>query len=130
MCFYFSSRRRHTRCALVTGVQTCALPILSAWIKAGNALLDGVPARPRDLVRGGEAVALEAPVEETQVHAVAQDIPLDVLYEADHVLVLDKPAGLVVPPGAGNPEGTLVNRSAERRVGKEWGSTCRSRGAQ
>src|SRR3546814_18847404 len=97
MCFYFSSRRRHTRCALVTGVQTCALPILSAWIKAGNALLDGVPARPRDLVRGGEAVELDAPVEETQVHAVAQDIPLDVL------------------------------RSEARRVGKECVSTCRSR---
>ncbi|TAK40119.1 MAG: 23S rRNA pseudouridine(1911/1915/1917) synthase RluD [Lysobacteraceae bacterium] len=82
---------------------------LSAWIKAGNALLDGMTARPRDLVRGGEAVELDAPAEETQVHAVAQDIPLDVLYEDDHVLVLDKPPGLVVHPGAGNPEGTLVN---------------------
>lgn len=46
---------------------------------------------------------------ETQTHAAPQDIPLSVLYEDDQVLVIDKPAGLVVHPGAGNPDGTLVN---------------------
>ena len=81
---------------------------LAEWIKSGDALLDGRPARPRDPVRGGEAVAL-AVVEEAQTHAVAEDIPLDILYEDASVLVIDKPAGLVVHPGAGNPAGTLVN---------------------
>jgi len=81
---------------------------LAEWIKSGDALLDGAPARPRDAVRGGETVTLQV-VLETQTHAVAQDIPLDVLYEDPQVFVIDKPAGLVVHPGAGNPDGTLVN---------------------
>ena len=87
---------------------------LAGWIKSGEVLLDGGTVRPRDLVRGGEAVTLNAVPVETQVSAVAQDIPLDVLYEDAHVLVLDKPAGLVVHPGAGNPEGTLVNALLHR----------------
>jgi hypothetical protein len=53
-------------------------------------------------------------VQETQTHAVAEDIPLDILYEDEHVFVLDKPAGLVVHPGAGNPAGTLVNALLHR----------------
>ncbi len=87
---------------------------LAAWIKAGEVLLDGAPARPRDPVRGGEEVTLNATAPETQVAAVPQDIPLDVLHEDAEVLVLDKPAGLVVHPGAGNPEGTLVNALLHR----------------
>jgi 23S rRNA pseudouridine1911/1915/1917 synthase len=86
---------------------------LSAWIKSGDVTVDGAPARPRDPVRGGETVALTA-VQETQTRAVAEDIPLDILYEDQHVLVLDKPAGLVVHPGAGNPAGTLVNALLHR----------------
>ena len=81
---------------------------LSAWIKAGDVLLDGAPARPRELVRGGEAVSLNAEPED-QTLAEPEDIPLDILYEDSEVFVLDKPAGLVVHPGAGNPTGTLVN---------------------
>ncbi|RXR01446.1 23S rRNA pseudouridine(1911/1915/1917) synthase RluD [Pseudoxanthomonas composti] len=81
---------------------------LSEWIKSGDARLDGEIARPRDLLRGGELATLEA-VLETQTHALPEDIPLQVLYEDADVLVIDKPAGLVVHPGAGNPTGTLVN---------------------
>ena len=81
---------------------------LSEWIKAGDALLDGRPARPRDIVRGGEQATLHA-VAEVETDAVAQDIPLRVLHEDADIIVLDKPAGLVVHPGAGNPDGTLVN---------------------
>ena len=74
---------------------------LSAWIKSGDVTMDGATARPRDAVRGGEVIVLTA-VEEVQTHAVAEDIPLSILYEDEHVFVLDKPAGLVVHPGAGN----------------------------
>jgi 23S rRNA pseudouridine1911/1915/1917 synthase len=81
---------------------------LSTWIKSGDALLDGRPVRPRDPVRGGEEVVLTA-VLETQTRAEAEDIPLEILYEDADVFVIDKPAGLVVHPGAGNPTGTLVN---------------------
>ena len=86
---------------------------LAAWIKSGDVLLDGQPARPRDPVRGGESVALAA-VAEVQTEALAEDIPLDILYEDAHVFVLDKPAGLVVHPGAGNHSGTLVNALLHR----------------
>jgi len=81
---------------------------LSEWIKAGSALLDGAQVRPREAVRGGETASLDV-VLDTQTHALPEDIPLTVLFEDEHVIVLDKPAGLVVHPGAGNPTGTLVN---------------------
>jgi 23S rRNA pseudouridine1911/1915/1917 synthase len=81
---------------------------LSAWVKTGDALLDGNAVRGRDPVRGGEAVSLTVLLE-TQTRAEPEDIPLSVLYEDDDVVVIDKPAGLVVHPGAGNHTGTLVN---------------------
>ncbi len=86
---------------------------LSAWIKSGDVSVDGAPMRGRDPVRGGEEVTLTA-IQETQTHAVAEDIPLDILYEDADVFVIDKPAGLVVHPGAGNPDGTLVNALLHR----------------
>ena len=81
---------------------------LSAWVKSGDVLLDGATVRPREAVRGGQEVVLTATLE-PQVSAGPEDIPLSVLYEDAEVLVIDKPAGLVVHPGAGNHTGTLVN---------------------
>ena len=81
---------------------------LSEWIKSGDARLDGAVVRGRDSVRGGEIASLDV-VLDTQTHALPEDIPLEVLYEDADVFVLNKPAGLVVHPGAGNPGGTLVN---------------------
>ncbi len=81
---------------------------LSEWIKSGDVLLDGVAVRGRDPVRGGEVATLHA-VLDTQTHAEPEDIPLQVLYEDEHLFVIDKPVGLVVHPGAGNSSGTLVN---------------------
>jgi 23S rRNA pseudouridine1911/1915/1917 synthase len=81
---------------------------LAAWIKAGAATLDGAPVPPRHLLRGGEQVRLEAELE-VEVELAPEDIALAVLHEDAHVLVLNKPAGLVVHPGAGNAAGTLLN---------------------
>ena len=81
---------------------------LSEWIKSGDVLLDGAVVKPRDAVRGGEVATLNVVVE-TETRALPEDIPLDVVYEDADVLVINKPAGLVVHPGAGNPTGTLVN---------------------
>ena len=81
---------------------------LAEWIKSGDALLDGKAVRPREPVRGGEAVALAVQLD-AQTEAEPQDIPLAILHEDADVFVIDKPAGLVVHPGAGNPDGTLVN---------------------
>lgn len=89
---------------------------LAEWIKSGDARLDGQVVKPRDPVRGGETASLNV-VLETQTHALPEDIPLEVLYEDADVFVLDKPAGLVVHPGAGNPTGTLVNALLHRDPG-------------
>ena len=86
---------------------------LAAWIKSGDARLDGREVRPRDPVRGGETVTLHVQLD-IQTHSQPEDIALDVLYEDEHVIVIDKPAGLVVHPGAGNPAGTLVNALLHR----------------
>jgi 23S rRNA pseudouridine1911/1915/1917 synthase len=81
---------------------------LTGWIKDGKVLLDGARAAPRQLVRGGEKVALEAELE-NEVHAQPEDIALDIRFEDDDLMVVDKPMGLVVHPGAGNPTGTMLN---------------------
>jgi len=81
---------------------------LKAWIKSGALTLDGSPAKPKDKVYGGEALALAAEIEE-DTRFEPEDIPLTVVYEDDQLLVIDKPPGLVVHPAAGNPDGTLLN---------------------
>jgi 23S rRNA pseudouridine1911/1915/1917 synthase len=81
---------------------------LKAWIESGEVRVDGATLRPRDKVFGGESVSVRAvlPVES---RAAPQDIPLLLVHEDRHVFVVDKPAGLVVHPGAGNPDRTLQN---------------------
>ena len=81
---------------------------LKAWIESGEVLVDGAIPRPRDKVSGGEAVEVAATVRE-EVEARPQSMPLQVVFEDRHVLIIDKPAGLVVHPGAGNPDSTLQN---------------------
>lgn len=81
---------------------------LSAWIKAGAARLDGASVAPRHGVRGGEAVTVTV-VAEREIGAEAEPIELDLVHEDADVIVVNKPAGLVVHPGAGNPAGTLQN---------------------
>jgi 23S rRNA pseudouridine1911/1915/1917 synthase len=78
------------------------------WIAAGHVRLDGHVPRKRDKVKGGEAVEIEVPRPQP-LRFAAQKIPLKVVYEDQDILVINKPAGLVVHPGAGNPEGTLLN---------------------
>ncbi len=81
---------------------------LQQWVKAGQVLVDGKQLRPRDKVMGGELLQVEATTE-VEVAWQPQVIPLDVVYEDDDILVINKPVGLVVHPGTGNPDGTLVN---------------------
>jgi 23S rRNA pseudouridine1911/1915/1917 synthase len=81
---------------------------LKSWIESGEIRVDGIQRRPRDKVSGGESVALEATLPE-ETRAAAQPMPLVIVHEDRHLVVVDKPAGLVVHPGAGNPDQTLQN---------------------
>jgi 23S rRNA pseudouridine1911/1915/1917 synthase len=81
---------------------------LSGWIKSGAVTLDGAKAPPRQLLRGGEQVRLQVELA-VEVTSAPEAIALEIVHEDDHLLVLNKPAGLVVHPGAGNPAGTLLN---------------------
>jgi len=81
---------------------------LKEWFLAGAITVEGGPKRPRDAVSGGETVTFQ-PVSEPAVRAEPEPIPLDIAHEDDELLVVNKPAGLVVHPGAGNPAGTLMN---------------------
>lgn len=81
---------------------------LKDWIKDGRLTVSGRPGKPKDRVAGGELMVLEAELA-VETPALPQDIPLTIVYEDEELLVVDKPAGLVVHPGAGNPDGTLMN---------------------
>ncbi|WNW11944.1 23S rRNA pseudouridine(1911/1915/1917) synthase RluD [Pseudomonas sp. DTU_2021_1001937_2_SI_NGA_ILE_001] len=81
---------------------------LVTWIKDGRLTVDGQVLRPRDTVHGGSVLHLTAE-QEAQGEWVAQDIELDIVYEDEQILVINKPAGLVVHPAAGHADGTLLN---------------------
>lgn len=81
---------------------------LKEWLLDGAICVEGGPTRPKDAVSGGERVELE-PRAEAEVEALPEPMNLDIVHEDDDVLVVNKPAGLVVHPGAGNPSGTLMN---------------------
>ncbi len=81
---------------------------IQKWIKAGHIRVDDKILKPKDRLTGGEEILIET-VLEVQTDFAAEDIPLDIVYEDDDILVLNKPADLVVHPAAGNWSGTLVN---------------------
>jgi len=81
---------------------------LQQWIRAGQVALDGRVAQVREKVRGGERVRIDAAIV-GQIADQPQPIALDVLHADADLLVINKPAGLVVHPAAGNPAGTLLN---------------------
>ncbi|MDD2915529.1 MAG: 23S rRNA pseudouridine(1911/1915/1917) synthase RluD [Gallionella sp.] len=82
---------------------------LQEWIAAGQASLDGAAAVAKQKVWGGEAIIVLPQAHPSEQTHQAEDIPLDIVYEDDALLVINKPAGLVVHPGSGNWEGTLLN---------------------
>ncbi len=92
---------------------TARLPALSRsaiqrLIEGGEVLVNGAPSRPAYKVRAGDALLVRIPPPEP-TELLPEPIPLDIVYEDEALIVINKPAGLVVHPGAGNPRGTLVN---------------------
>lgn len=82
---------------------------LATWLKEGTITLNDHQYKPKDKVVGGEHVKLQVTLAVNNDKLEAEDIPLDVVFEDDYLLIINKPAGLVVHPGAGNPTHTLVN---------------------
>jgi 23S rRNA pseudouridine1911/1915/1917 synthase len=81
---------------------------IQQWIRSGHAVLDGRRSRQRQLVAGGERVEIQVHLEADD-RWTAQAIGLDIVEEDENLMVVNKAPGLVVHPGAGNPDGTLVN---------------------
>jgi len=81
---------------------------LQTWIKAGRVTVNKISFKAKDKVDGGEQIVLDAEAEEVMEYQ-AEDIPLDIIYEDDSILIVNKPAGLVVHPAVGHWQGTLVN---------------------
>src|SRR5262249_36774254 len=81
---------------------------LQQWVRSARVLVDGAACAPKDKVWGGERIEVRAESDGTREDA-PQDIPLTIVYEDAQLLVIDKPPGLVVHPGSGNPRGTLLN---------------------
>ncbi|EGR0232961.1 23S rRNA pseudouridine(1911/1915/1917) synthase RluD [Vibrio vulnificus] len=82
---------------------------LKEWLLDGKVTVDGnVVTKPRTKVMGGEMITVLAELED-EVRWEAQDIPLDIVYEDDDILVINKPRDFVVHPGAGTPDGTVLN---------------------
>jgi 23S rRNA pseudouridine1911/1915/1917 synthase len=81
---------------------------IKSWIESGEILVNGLQLRPKDKVLGGERVEVNATLPDA-VPVAPEVIDLDVAYQDKHVLVINKPVGLVVHPGAGNAAGTLQN---------------------
>ncbi len=82
---------------------------LQEWIGSGHITLDGNPVVPKTKVWGGETVIVAPQALPSTTQHGAEEIPLDVVFEDEDILVIDKPAGLVVHPGSGNWSGTLLN---------------------
>jgi 23S rRNA pseudouridine1911/1915/1917 synthase len=86
---------------------------LQSWIRDGRVRIAGEPVRPAYLLRGAEAIAVD-PADLPALKAEPEDLPINILYEDQDVVVVDKPAGMLVHAGAGHSSGTLVNALLHR----------------
>jgi 23S rRNA pseudouridine1911/1915/1917 synthase len=103
---------------LATGVPTLSRSRIQNLISSGAVQLENGLARdPARKVKAGETYTMTVP-DPAPLDTVAQDIPLSILFEDDHLLIVDKPAGLVVHPAAGNFDGTLVNALLHHCAGR------------
>lgn len=91
---------------------------LKSWILQGNVTVDGRIMRPRDSVAGGEQIIVQAEAE-ISVSSLPEPLDLDVVFEDEDLLIVNKPVGLVVHPGTGNTHGTLMNGLLHHVAGLE-----------
>jgi 23S rRNA pseudouridine1911/1915/1917 synthase len=110
LSFEFSAEGNHDRLDtyLAGNLADLSRSRIQALIREQYILVNGKPAKPRDSVKSGDSISVILPEAVPDI-AAPQDIPLDILYEDEHILVLHKEHGIVVHPAPGNPDGTLVN---------------------
>ncbi len=82
---------------------------LQSWIREHHVLVNGEKAQPKQIVWGGELIDITPPNTVTAAGFFAQDMALPIIYQDDHLAVINKPAGLVVHPGSGVGDGTMLN---------------------
>ena len=82
---------------------------IQKWIKDGYVKVDNYSTNPKKKILGGEYIKIQIQPEEQSHQFEPEDIPLNIIFEDDHILVINKPSGLVVHPAAGNWSGTLLN---------------------
>ena len=82
---------------------------LQTWIRNGFVSVDGASLKQKDTVRGGQSIEVRAQITSQNENWTGQEIPIDVIHEDEAILVVNKAPGIVVHPGAGNPDRTLVN---------------------
>ena len=82
---------------------------LQEWIRSGFVRVDGAGLRQKDSVSAGQVIEVSATLEDRHENWIEQAIPIDIIFEDEAILVLNKAPGIVVHPGAGNPDRTLVN---------------------
>ena len=93
---------------ITTRVQRATRTKVQDGIDAGAVLVNGQPTKANYKVRPGDVITVTT-MRQPPIELIAQDIPLDVVYEDEHLLIVNKPAGMVTHPGYGNRDGTLVN---------------------
>jgi len=81
---------------------------ITSWIKSGEILIGSNSFKPKEKVQGGEIIEMHVSSDENN-NWIAEDIKLDIVFEDDEILILNKTSGLVTHPGAGNTHGTLAN---------------------
>ena len=82
---------------------------LQAWIRNGFVSVDGASLKQKDTVHGGQSIKVRAQVEDRSEKWIKQEIPVNVIHEDEAIIIINKEPGIVVHPGAGNPDRTLVN---------------------
>jgi len=82
---------------------------LQRWVRDGRVLVNGLKHRPRDIIQGGERIEMDVIESDENSQCVPEDLPISVVYEDKDIILLEKPAGMVVHPAAGNYSGTLQN---------------------
>ena len=93
---------------LSTMVEGLTRSAAQKWMEEGRVLLDGKPVKKNTPLKPGDTL-LVSPPQPQDIDLIPQDIPLDIVYEDDDVVVVNKPVGMVVHPAPGHPDGTLVN---------------------